>query len=169
MRRVFDRAMAGREAAHTLADLPQENRPISDYSIEFRTLAAECKWNAEAQWDMFLHGLADRIQKEIFTVELPTDLDGLIELALRVNAHLQQCDQRGRHKLVSEFPEYSTANSCKMVSHPSDCEPMQVGRAQLSREKRDHRRTNYLCYFSLYCGAAGHFLADCPVKGQTRQ
>ncbi len=113
--------------------------------------------------------MADRIQKEIFTVELPTDLDGLIELALRVNAHLQQCDQRGRHKLVSEFPEYSTANSCKMVSHPSDCEPMQVGRAQLSREKRDRRRANYLCYFSLYCGAAGHFLADCPVKGQARQ
>ncbi len=43
MRQVFDRAVAGREAAHMLADLRQENRPVSDYSIEFRTLAAECK------------------------------------------------------------------------------------------------------------------------------
>ncbi len=82
---------------------------------------------------MFLHGLADRIQMEIFTVELPTDLDGLIELALGVDARLQQRDQRGRHKLVSEFPEYSTANSCNTISHPSDCEPMQVGRARISR------------------------------------
>lgn len=71
-----------------LADLRQGNRPVSDYSIEFRTLAAECKWNEEAQWDMFWHGLADRIQKEIFALDLPTDLDGLIELAIRVDARL---------------------------------------------------------------------------------
>ncbi len=56
------------------------------------------KWNEEVQWDMFLHGLADWIQKEIFTVELPTDLDGLIELAHRVDARLQQHYQWGRHK-----------------------------------------------------------------------
>ncbi len=110
---------------------------------------------------MFLHGLADRIQKEIFTVELPTGLDGLIELALRVDARLQQRDQRGRHKLVSELPEYSTANSCNPVSPPSDGEPMQVGRARLSREERDRLRAKGLC---LYCSAAGHFLADCPVN-----
>ncbi len=114
---------------------------------------------------MFLHGLADRIQKEIFTVELPTDLDGIIELALRVDARLQQRDQRGRHKLVSELYEYSTAY-CNKVSLPSDCEPMHVGRAQLSREERDSRRAKELC---LYFGAAGHFLDEFPVKGQARQ
>ncbi len=38
---------------------------VMDYSIEFRTLAAECKWNYEAQWDMFRHGLADRIINEL--------------------------------------------------------------------------------------------------------
>ncbi len=114
---------------------------------------------------MFLHGLADRIQKEIFTVELPTDLDGLIELALHVDALLEQ-HNRGRHKLVSDLPEYSTAYSCNKVSLPSGCEPMQVGRARLSWEERDHRRAKGLCF---YCGAAGHFLDDCPLKGQARQ
>jgi len=39
---------------------------VTDYSIEFRTLAAECKWNYEAQWDMFRHGLANRIINEIY-------------------------------------------------------------------------------------------------------
>ncbi len=63
MKRVFDRAVVGREAARRLADLCQGERSVSDFSIEFRTLAAECKWNEEAQWDMFLHGLADRIQR----------------------------------------------------------------------------------------------------------
>ncbi len=61
MRRVFDRAVAGREAARMLADLQQGQRSVSDFSIEFRTLAAESQWNEEAQWDMFLHGLADRV------------------------------------------------------------------------------------------------------------
>ncbi len=42
MRQVFDRAVVGREAARMLADLRQENKTVSDYSIEFRTLAAEC-------------------------------------------------------------------------------------------------------------------------------
>ncbi len=84
MKRVFDRAVAGREAARILADLRQGERSVSDYSIEFRTLAAECRWNEEAQWDMFLHGLADRVQKEIYVLDLPTTLNGLIDLALRV-------------------------------------------------------------------------------------
>ncbi len=75
MRRVFDRALVGREAARMLADLRQGEQSVSDYSIQFRTLAAECEWNGKAQWDMFLHGLADRIHQEIDVVELPLGLD----------------------------------------------------------------------------------------------
>ncbi|KAL0150082.1 hypothetical protein M9458_054741, partial [Cirrhinus mrigala] len=100
---LSEEMVVGREAARMLTDLRQGNRSVSDYSIEFRTLAAECRWNEQAQWDVFLHGLADRIQREIFTLDLPSDLDGLID---------------------------------------------------------------GLC---IYCGAAGHFLLNCPVKGTARQ
>ncbi len=78
LKKVFNWAASGREAARELAELRQGNRSLTDYSIEFRTLAAECKWNNEAQWDMFRHGLANRIINEIHTPELPTSLDGLI-------------------------------------------------------------------------------------------
>ncbi len=81
------------EAARRLADIQQGERTVSCYSIEFRTLEVESKWNEEAQWDMFRHGLADRIQREIFMLELPPDLDGLIDLALRVDSRLQQSGQ----------------------------------------------------------------------------
>ncbi len=91
MKRVFDRAVVGREAARRLADLRQGERSVSDFSIEFRTLVAKCKWNEEAQWDMFLNGLADRIQREIFARELPTSLDGLIE-SLCVDSQLRRGD-----------------------------------------------------------------------------
>jgi hypothetical protein len=94
LKKVFDRASSGREAARELAELRQGDRSVTDYSIEFRTLAAECKWNHDAQWDMFRHGLADRIINEIYTQELPTSLDGLIDLAIRVDARLQRRGQR---------------------------------------------------------------------------
>lgn len=87
---VFDGAALGREAARVLADLCQSNKTVSDYSIEFHVLAAECNWNIEVQWDMFLHGLANRIQNEIYVLELPTALEGLIDLAIRFNAWLQR-------------------------------------------------------------------------------
>ncbi len=163
IRRVFDRALVGREAARMLADLRQGEQSVSDYSIQFRTLAAECEWNGKAQWDMFLHGLADRIQQEIDVVELPLGLDELVDLALRVDARLQQRDLRGRRKLTPRYPFFDTGDT---VGHSSVDEPMQVGRARLSREERDRRRMRGLC---LYCGAAGHFLASCPVKDQARQ
>ncbi len=99
-----------------------------------------------AQWDMFLHGLADRIQQEIYTVELPTGLDELVDLALRVDARLQQRDLRGRRKCTPEYPSLDTGDT---VSHSSVDEPMQVGRARLSREERARRRMRGLC---LYCG-----------------
>ncbi len=90
MRGVFDRTNTGREAARILAELKQGERSVSEYSIEFRTLAVECRWNDEAQWDMFLHGLADRIQREIYVLDLPEDFNGLVELALRVDARLSR-------------------------------------------------------------------------------
>ncbi len=68
IRKVFDRAASGREAARFLAELRQGDRSVTDYSIEFRTLAAECRWNLEAQWDMFFHGLADYVKDEIYTL-----------------------------------------------------------------------------------------------------
>ena len=163
MRRVFDRAIVGREAAQKLTELRQGNRPVSDYIIEFRTLTTECKWNEEAQWDHFLHGLADRVQREIFTLELPTNLNGLMELAVRVDSRLEYRDQRFQTR---RLPEYREILANDTVSPPIDHEPMQVGRARLSREERERRKTGGLC---LYCGAAGHFLNQCPLKERARQ
>jgi hypothetical protein len=165
MKRVFDRAVAGREAARILADLRQGERSVSDYSIEFRTLAAECRWNEEAQWDMFLHGLADRVQKEIYVLDLPTTLNGLIDLALRVDARLTRAERRVQASRVPGGFESHRTNDVDAVSSVNDLEPMQVGRARLSREEKERRRSQGLC---LYCGGAGHSFSRCPVKGQAR-
>uniref|UniRef100_A0A9J8B5B9 CCHC-type domain-containing protein n=1 Tax=Cyprinus carpio carpio TaxID=630221 RepID=A0A9J8B5B9_CYPCA len=165
MRRVFDRAVAGREAARKLAELRQHERSVSDYSIEFRTLAVECHWNEEAQWDMFLHGLADRVQKEIYALDLPTSLNGLIELALRVDARLTRMERRSLPSSTSWSQPNVRSSSGDAASPSYDHEPMQVGRARLSREEKERRRSLGLC---LYCGGTGHHAYTCPVKGQAR-
>uniref|UniRef100_A0A9J8BP49 Reverse transcriptase/retrotransposon-derived protein RNase H-like domain-containing protein n=1 Tax=Cyprinus carpio carpio TaxID=630221 RepID=A0A9J8BP49_CYPCA len=126
MRRVFDRAVAGREAARLLADLRQGHGSVLEYSIQFRTLAAECRWNEEAQWDRFLHGLADRIQREIYMLDLPTSLNGLMELALRVDARLSRMG-RFQHDPPVRGMETRRAEYLDTVSPPHDPEPMQVG------------------------------------------
>ncbi len=61
-------------------------------------------------------------------MELPTGLDELVDLALRVDARLQQRDLRGLHKFTPEYPSLDTGDT---VSHSSVDEPMQVGRARL--------------------------------------
>lgn len=48
LRKVFDLNNPGREAVRGLLNLCQGGRCIVDYSTEFRTVAAESKWNQHA-------------------------------------------------------------------------------------------------------------------------
>ncbi len=95
-----DRSAQGTEAARALELLRQRESSVSSYSIVFRTLAASCGWNDKALWDHFLHGLAEHIKDEIYSLEIPSSLDGLIDLAIRVDNRISL---RSRH-LRSGFP-----------------------------------------------------------------
>ncbi len=160
LRKVFDRSARGTEAARALALLRQRESSVSSYSIEFRSLA----WNDKALWDHFLHGLAEHIKDEIYSLELPSSLDGLIDLAIRVDNRISL---RSRHRRSGFPPELVTraasgAASDTPTQHQgfSEEEPMHVGRARLTVKERRYRLENQLC---LYCGEAGHVAASCPA------
>ncbi len=91
-------------ADRSWALLRQRESSVSSYSIEFRTLAASCGWNDKALWDHFLHGLAEHIKDEIYSLELPSSLDGLIDLAIRVDNRISL---RSRHQRSGFPPELS--------------------------------------------------------------
>ena len=165
MRRVYDRATAGREAAHQLSDLRQGTSSVTDYSIEFRTLAAACQWNEAAQWDRFLHGLSDRVLKEIYLLELPPTLNGLIDLSLRVDARINRLGRQSSPTRHTISPARGRSSRENTVGPIDDHEPMQVGRARLSRRERERRRSQGLC---LYCGGSEHNIYSCPVKEPAR-
>ncbi len=61
----------------------------------------------------------------MFSRELPTSLDGLIDLALRVDSRLEQRDQRDRQSWpVTQ--DYRPIESGPTVSHRPDSEPCRL-------------------------------------------
>ncbi|KAI2643080.1 Retrotransposon-derived protein PEG10 [Labeo rohita] len=144
-----------------LKKVRQGNCTVADYSIEFRTLAAECGWNSEAQWDMFLYGLSDFIKDEIYSLELPIGVDSLIDLAIRVDTRLQRRGQRTPQGLPATPQGHFSSVPGETVLSLPDPEPMQMGRSRLSQQEKQRRRERGLC---LYCGATGHIAAQCPLQ-----
>ncbi|XDV48573.1 hypothetical protein PO909_017970 [Leuciscus waleckii] len=82
-------------------------------------------------------------------------------MALRVDARLSRLEQRTRTTPVHRVLGPPQPSGRDAVSPVDDHEPMQVGRARLSREERERRRSRGLC---LYCGGSGHFLNNCPEE-----
>lgn len=161
MVKLFDRSARGDAAAARLARLTQGASSVTDFSIQFKTLATACSWNEAALRAQFLEGLCDNIQDEIATHDLSHTLDGIIELALRVEARMQFRDHRRtlRHRVHQSEVSQSSQSSVPLTS---ETEPMQLGRMRLSQRERERRLQNCLC---LYCGKPGHFAKSCPVKG----
>ena len=64
MHQVFDRSAVGLEAGRELMRLRQENNSVSDYAIDFQTLATDSGWEGRALIDAFLHGLSEAVKDE---------------------------------------------------------------------------------------------------------
>ena len=179
LKKVFDHVTPGREAARGLFALTQGTGTVSDYSIKFRTLAAESDWNSASLIDAFHHGLSDRIKDELAARDMLDNFDALVDLAIRIDARLRE---RRRERGVSTIPQTSAntrpfVQRCGLLnlfsdvnrqtdSSSDDPEPMQLGRTRLSVTERQRRIRENKC---LYCGQDGHFASSCPVKGAAHQ
>ena len=97
MQRVFDRSATG------LLRLRQGHNTVSDFGIDFQTLATDSGWEGRSLDDAFLHGLAEPVKHELLTRELPDDLERIIALAIRVDAPLE--DRRRATRARSPPPQ----------------------------------------------------------------
>uniref|UniRef100_A0A3B3HYY0 CCHC-type domain-containing protein n=1 Tax=Oryzias latipes TaxID=8090 RepID=A0A3B3HYY0_ORYLA len=165
---VFQHTKPGREAARALMRLTQGNRRVTDYAIEFRTLASESGWNPAALTDAFLEGLSEELKDHLAPLELPSSLEPLIALVIRIDNRLQD-RRRGRRVDVSQFrghpdvyvqpsPHMSSVTPTVPPAAPLE-EPMQLGRGRLSPTERRRRMAAGEC---LYCGQRGHYCKNCP-------
>ena len=99
VRKVFDTPVSGREAASKLLELRQDSHSVADYTIDFRTLAAESAWNPESLFNTFLHGLSEVVKDELAAREVPVDLDSLIAPTIRIDGCLRECRSERRSGL----------------------------------------------------------------------
>lgn len=176
LRQVFEHCTPGREAARGLLQIRQGRSRVSEYAIEFRTMAADSDWNNSSLCDAFLSGLSEEIKDLLAPLDIPTDLNALISLAVKIDNRLverkRERSQRATHlptysrqqRAGERSPELSVSGSSSSPVAPE--EPMQLGRTRLSPEERQKRMSEGRC---IYCGQHGHFLARCPVKDRAQQ
>ncbi len=149
---------------HCEMTLRQGGRSVTDYAIQFKTLAASCDWNEGALRAMFREGLNFEIQDEIATHELPLDLEGFINLAIRVESCLRLRQRRLAPRSSWGLEEVQSFKAQPPPQSPlPDPEPMQLGRLRLSAQERQQRLVQGLC---LYCGKQGHYALSCPLEAK---
>lgn len=167
---VFDKLDRASTAECSLLDIQQGTRTVAQYAIEFRTLAAETKWDSGALRAAFRKGLTDRIKDELVYKDSPEDLEKFIELCVRLDLRYhERCQERLRtrklpkpvYRLAPNFQAPSQLEPEIAVESKSPVEPMEVNPLHLSDSERQRRRTLGLC---LYCGLKGHFLSGCPAR-----
>jgi len=64
-------------------------RRVADFSVEFKTLAADAGWDDSALRGTFLNGLYEPLQDEIAARDKPADFKTLVSLAIRLDNRLQ--------------------------------------------------------------------------------
>ncbi|KAL0173559.1 hypothetical protein M9458_029527, partial [Cirrhinus mrigala] len=147
LRAVFQHPESEVEVDSRLYHLKQGSRSVSKYATEFRTLAVQTTWSNSALRTAFYEGLSTRLRDELAVRELPDTLEGMIQLALRV-------DQRMNHNTKTVFRSFTGATGYHRTPEPSTSyavaaspspppiaseahstgagEPMQIGRTSLA-------------------------------------
>lgn len=132
--KVFGPVARGPDAAGGLLRVRQGGRTAADYALEFRVRARQSQWNTAAQNDAFLLGLADYLKDELVSYELPSSLDGLIDLVLRLDQRIQSRRRERRWGYAGRRFTPRSYQPPERDSHwredpEEEAEPMQVGEA----------------------------------------
>ena len=112
----------------------QGQRPVSDYAIEFRTLAASAGWGERELHGAYCNKLSDRLLDELSTCDLPVSLEGLVDLTLRIDARLadRRASRRLRDLERSREGSRTRGQAPPCAVEAPETEPVQVGSTKLS-------------------------------------
>jgi hypothetical protein len=152
--------------------LRQGRSPAVAYASKFKQTAADLSWNDVAFISQFKSGLSEDVKDMlVYQDPLPTTLEDFINLAIRLDNRIYERSRDTRAKedrLNPSFQKTSNYNPGASANPSASSGPMAMDidlvrtrREPLSPEERARRFDNQLCMF---CGAAGHFKASCPIK-----
>ncbi len=147
---VFSSATGALAVSDQLLRLSQGSSTTSDYTLQFRTLAASSGWNEAALLSAYRHGWNPNIRAAMSIYDDTIGLENFMQRANRISQRLSACQtNEAAHQLVSP------------ATSPPVPEPMQVDSTHLTRAERARRIAAGLC---LYCGSADHFIQNCPIR-----
>ncbi len=147
---VFSSATGALAVSDQLLRLTQGYSTTSDYTLQFRMLAASSGWNEAALLSAYRHGLNPHIRTAMSIYDDTIGLENFMQRANRISQRLSACQpNEATHQLVSP------------TTRPPVPEPMQVDSTHLARAERVCHIAAGLC---LYCGLADHFIQNCPVR-----
>ncbi|KAL0152007.1 hypothetical protein M9458_052725 [Cirrhinus mrigala] len=153
-REVFDTPKESEAAGERILTLRQGKSSAAEFSLTFRTLAAQTGWPDDPLKLHFRRGLNHELQAELACRDEEKSLDGLINLTIRID-----------NLMRSRKPNRERSTQLNASSPTPAHEPMEVAHTRLTAEERGRRQQLNLC---LYCGQAGHMKAFCPVKSTPR-
>ena len=162
IKRVFGDVEEKRNAERRLESLVQSTS-AAHYASEFQQYAGRVDWNEPALIKEFYKGLKERVKDEIAKDERDTDLQDLINRAIRIDnrQHERKLEKKGEYRTHSSKQD-NKVNTKSTYYGPM---PMELDatrhKGKLSQKDRDHRMRNKLC---LYCGKPGHQAKDCRAK-----
>uniref|UniRef100_A0A8C6M1B8 CCHC-type domain-containing protein n=1 Tax=Nothobranchius furzeri TaxID=105023 RepID=A0A8C6M1B8_NOTFU len=154
---TFGRSETQADVAKRLWLLQQGRQTVADFSLDFRTIAAASTWNEDSLKGAFVQALNDRIKDQLALCPEPRTLEDLITLAITIDKRQQEL--RGTKRPSLTLSASAPRSSVQVRSSTQYEEPMQVDRARLTPEEREHRMRGGLC---IYCGQGGHFVSKCP-------
>jgi len=146
-REVFEQSHSGRSAGEQLLVLSQNNNTAAEYTLAFRTLAAQTDWTKDTLKLLFRQGLSQALQSELACHDEGRSLKEFMDLTIQID-NLMRSRRHTRPAATTTL--LSTNNS----------ETLQLGYTHLTPEEREHRLQQHLC---LYCGESGHYKSACPV------
>lgn len=141
--------------------------------MEFRTLAADTKWNDEALKGVYYQALNNALKDCLSVTDDAKDLNSLITTSIRLDHRLRERRRERPGQSASAHPrlfpsvvERSSAtpiipSAQSQAPAPPGDEPMKIGGTHLTVTERQRRLQTSDC---LYCGKSGHRISSCPVQ-----
>ncbi|KAK3513203.1 hypothetical protein QTP70_009748 [Hemibagrus guttatus] len=161
-REVFGRPEGDSSVGERLCRIKQGNLSVTEYALQFRTLAAASGWNEQALITTYRQGLDPQVRLHLAAHEDSMGLEKFIQLSVRLATRMQLCFEEHQSQ-----PAASTAPAQPgPVSHPEPADDaMQLELSEVSSADRQWERQRRLaqsCCF--YGGGSGHFVAKCPLR-----
>lgn len=129
---VSDHSMDGNEVGERLLTLWQGHWRVAEYTLDFRTLAAESRWNGIALRSVYILGLTEDILKELACRDESASLDMLMHLSIKLDNLMRE---RFNRDVRGESP------SCALLKNmPRSSEPMDSSSSRIRPDERERQR-----------------------------